>query len=59
MANTKQITDRTERKAKKRELRKGFKAVYSKLTKAQRRRFRNSETVGVKKWLAEEAANES
>lgn len=51
MANTKNIADTQERKAKKRVLRKAFKAVYASLTEEQLRRFRKSETKGVRKFL--------
>ena len=55
MANTHNITDRTERKAKKRALRAALKATFTKLTKEQKRRFRNGETKGLRKFIAESA----
>lgn len=54
MANTKNISDRQERKAKKREQRADFKALFMSLDKNEKRRFRKSETVGLRKWVAEE-----
>lgn len=54
MANTKNISDRQERKAKKRELRRGLKVQFGSLNKDQKRRFRKSEIVGLRKWVAEE-----
>lgn len=54
MANTKNIADRQERKAKKRELRRGFKVEFGNLNKDQKRRFRKSEISGLRKWIAEE-----
>jgi len=57
MANTKNITDRTTRKTAKREQRKGLKETYSKLSIKERSKFRKSETVGLRKWIAEEAAD--
>ncbi len=56
MANTKQITDRADRKAKKREQRKAFKQTFTALTQDQKRRYKKSETVGLRKWIAEDAA---
>lgn len=57
MANTKSIKDREARKTAKREQRKALKAEYVKLTKKQRKEFRRSETVGLRAWLAEQAAD--
>ena len=54
MANTKSITDRTERKAKKRGLRTALKAEFYKLTKDLKRRFRNGETKGLRKFIGEQ-----
>lgn len=54
MANTKNIADRTARKAKKRELRAKLSAVFTKLTKDLKRRFRNGETKGLRKFLGEQ-----
>lgn len=55
MANTKSIENRTERKAKKRTLRKALKAEFYGLTKEQKRRFRNGEIKGLRKFKAEAA----
>jgi hypothetical protein len=52
MANTHNITDRAERKAKKRALRAALKGVFAKLTPDQVRRFRKGETKGLRKFLA-------
>ena len=54
MANTKNIEDRTARKAKKRGLRTKLKAEFTKLTKELKRRFRNGETKGLRKFLSEQ-----
>ena len=54
MANTKSISDRTERKAKKRGLRTALKAVFTKMTKDLKRRFRNGEIKGLRKFLTEQ-----
>lgn len=54
MANTKDITDRAERKAKKRELRTALKAEFAKLSKDDKRRFRNGETKGLRKFIEEQ-----
>lgn len=56
MANTKTIANKTERKAKKRSLRKALKGEFFKLTKDAKRRFRNGETKGLRKFVAESAA---
>ncbi len=56
MANTKNITDRTERKNAKRAQRKALKAVMTGLTVKDRKRFKKSETVGVRRWIAERDA---
>ena len=56
MANTRKITDTTARKAKKRELRTKLKEVFRKLTKEQKRRFRNGEIKGLRKFLTESSA---
>ena len=55
MPNTKNITDRTERKQAKRAQRKAFKATYDGLTIKQRKAFRKSETTGMRTWIAEQA----
>ncbi|MCC6619714.1 MAG: hypothetical protein IT385_00575 [Deltaproteobacteria bacterium] len=57
MANTRNITDTTARKAKKRALRKALKGEFAKLTKDAKRRFRNGETKGLRKFLGESAAS--
>ena len=54
MANTKNISDRQERKAKKRTLRRGLKSEFGNLNQDQKRRFRKSEIDGLRKWIAEE-----
>lgn len=54
MANTKSITDRTERKAKKRSLRTALKVQFTKMTKDLKRRFRNGEIKGLRKFLSEQ-----
>lgn len=51
MANTKNITDRTERKAKKREARRALKAEFAKLTRDEKRRFRNGEERSLRKFI--------
>jgi hypothetical protein len=56
VANTKNIQDTAARKAKKRELRTALKAAFTKLTKEQKRRFRNGETKGLRKFIAESAS---
>ncbi len=55
MANTKNITDRNERKGAKRAQRKALKAVNNSLTVKQRKKYRASETVGLRAWLAEQS----
>jgi|JI10StandDraft_1071094.scaffolds.fasta_scaffold659052_2 hypothetical protein len=55
VANTKSIENVTERKAKKRALRTALKAKFTALTKEQKRRFRNGETKGLRKFIAESA----
>ncbi len=54
MANTKTITDRAERKKMKRGQRKALKQTYASLTIQQRRRYKKSETAGLRAWLAEQ-----
>lgn len=57
MANTKNITDRGERKAKKRAQRKALQGVMNSLTPKQRKKFRKANeegSIGVRKWLAEQ-----
>ena len=48
------ISDRTERKAKKRGLRTALKAEFTKMTKDLKRRFRNGEIKGLRKFMAEQ-----
>lgn len=57
MANTKSIENKAERKAKKRTLRTALKAEFYKLTKEAKRRFRNGETKGLRKFIGESAAS--
>ena len=57
MANTKNISDRVERKSQKRAQRKALQGVMNALTPKQRKKFRkaNAEnSIGVRKWLAEQ-----
>jgi hypothetical protein len=54
VANTRNITDRAERKAQKRVLRTALKAEFAKLKKADKRRFRNGEIKGLRKFIAEQ-----
>ena len=56
MANTKNITDRAERKTAKRKQRAELAKVQRSLTTKQRSAFRKSETVGVRAWIAEQKA---
>ena len=59
MANTKNITDRVERKSKKRAQRKALQEVSRALTPKQRKKFRKARAegaTGLRKWLAEQAA---
>lgn len=53
MANTKDITDRAERKAAKRAQRKSLKETIGNLTVQERRQYRRSEIVGYKAFLAD------
>lgn len=53
MANTKNITDRTERKTAKRAQRKALKGVLTGLSVKDRKRFKKSESTGVRQWVAE------
>jgi hypothetical protein len=52
MANTKNIENTADRKAKKRELRRALKNTYAGLDKEQLRKYRKSETKGLRKFLA-------
>ena len=56
MANTKNITDRAERKSAKRKQRAELAKVQKSLSTKQRKAFQKSETVGVRAWLAEQQA---
>ena len=58
MANTKSITDRTERKTAKRAQRKALKATHAGLTTKQKKAYRRSETTGLRAWIAEQAKSE-
>lgn len=54
MANTKKITDRDARKDAKRKQRKALKETFANLSQKDRTKFRKSETVGLRKWIAEQ-----
>lgn len=56
MANTKNITDRAERKKAKRTLRKKLKETFTALTPAEKGHYRKSETVGLRKWIGEQSS---
>jgi len=56
MANTKNITDREARKNEKRKQRKALKETFADLSPKDRTSFRKSETVGLRKWIAEKDA---
>ena len=56
MANTKDIADRSKRKAKKRTQRKELKKLYDDLSDKEKRAYRRSETVGLRAWVAEQKA---
>lgn len=56
MANTKNITDRSARKSAKRSQRKALKLTFAKLSIKERSKYRKSETLGLRKWIAEQAA---
>ena len=58
MANTKNITDRAERKAAKRAQRKALKQVHTGLGPKMTKKFRKSEHTGVRAFLAEQNAGE-
>jgi hypothetical protein len=58
MANTKNITDRTERKSAKRTQRKALKKVITGLGPKDNKKFRKSEHTGVRAFLAEQNAGE-
>ncbi len=59
MANTKNITDRGERKTAKRTQRKALRALGVSLTPKQRKKFRKARAegaTGLRKWLGEQAS---
>ena len=58
MANTKNIENRTERKAAKRAQRKALSETKANLTATQVKDYRKSETVGLRAWLAEQEGEE-
>ncbi len=58
MANTKNITDRAERKEAKRNQRKALKQVITGLSPKMNKKFRKSEHTGVRAFLAEQEAGE-
>jgi hypothetical protein len=55
VANTKSITDNTERKSKKRAQRKALKATHAGLSTKAKKAYRKSETSGLRTWIAEQA----
>jgi hypothetical protein len=59
MANTKQITDRSERKAAKRVQRKELKGLYTDLSPKDRKAYTKSETPGLRAWLGEQSASDA
>ncbi len=58
MANTKNITDRTERKAAKRAQRKALKQAFVGLGPKDKKKFRKSEHTGLRAFIAEQNAGE-
>lgn len=58
MANTKNITDRKERKNAKRGQRKALKALQTSLAPAELKKFRKSEHTGLRAYVAEQAGDE-
>ena len=58
MANTKTITVRSDRKAKKRAQRKALKTTHAQLSTKQKRAFKKSETTGIRAWIAEQQQND-
>ncbi len=58
MANTKKITDRSERKAAKRAQRKALKQVHVELGPKANKKFRKSEHTGIRAFVAEQNAGE-
>jgi hypothetical protein len=56
VANTKNITDCSERKKAKRDLRKKLKETFTALTPAEKTQFRKSETGGLRKWIDEQSS---
>ncbi len=59
MANTKQITDRNERKNAKRGQRKALKSTYTNLSTKDRKAFASSETVGLRAWISEQEPSQA
>ena len=59
MANTKQITDRSERKAAKRSQRKALKSAYENLNTKDRKSYAKSETTGLRSWLSEQQGDDA
>ncbi len=58
MANTKNITDRSDRKVAKRAQRKALKKVMTDLGPKETKKFRKSEHTGVRAFIAEQTAGE-
>lgn len=58
MANTKNISDRAERKTAKRAQRKALKAVHVALGPKANKKFRKSEHTGIRAFVAEQNAGE-
>ena len=58
MANTKNITDRTERKVAKRAQRKALKQVHVGLGPKMTKKFRKSDHTGLRAFLTEQNAGE-
>ena len=58
MANTKNITDRAERKTAKRAQRKALKQVHVELSPKLNKKFRKSEHTGIRAFLSEQNAGE-
>ena len=58
MANTKNITDRTERKTAKRTQRKALKQAFLGLGPKDKKKFRKGEQTGLRAFIAEQNAGE-
>jgi len=58
MANTKNITDRAERKAAKRSQRKALKQTFQNLGPKDKKKFRKSEHNGLRAFIAEQNSGE-